>query len=581
VFRKILIPVGVSFLLGVTCAFAQQAMNTQSAPIPAATRSEMDCSGFIAGTPLSEDLYILDGADNDSRSEIRQFSTYEFVYLKSHSGATPGEGSEYSIVRRARSRRSGDPQPLGEMKLSEVGHISWYPGQMGSIHSLGTMYQDVGRVKVIRITPFAAIAQVTFACGPLQPGDFAVPYQQRPIPTYIPTKSFDRFAPPNGRMVGAITAGGGHAGVLGEGSIAHINLGNEDGVQAGQRFRIFHIFRENMDRGFKAAAEPPREIIGELVVLSVDARSSVAKVIRSIREISLGDGIELEEEVARAEAPPPPNNPPTIDCSAERTSAVVGGRVRITAKASDPDNDPLTFSWHTSDGRIIGSGASVTLDTSGVSPGTKTVTARVDDGRGGTADCSVDVAVQAPPQKAAAVTQLEASLELHSIYFPTAQPTALHPDGGLVESQQEILRSLAETFKKYLTFDSNARLVLEGHADERASDEYNYALTERRVARCKSFLVEQGVPASSIETQSLDEQGMLNAAQVREQMENNPELTPEQREKLLSSNLQGIVWAQNRRVDIILQPTGKQSIRRYPFNAKDALTLLNDKRLVR
>jgi hypothetical protein len=66
VFRKILIPVGVSFLLGVTCAFAQQAMNTQSAPIPAATRSEMDCSGFIAGTPLSEDLSILDGADNDS-----------------------------------------------------------------------------------------------------------------------------------------------------------------------------------------------------------------------------------------------------------------------------------------------------------------------------------------------------------------------------------------------------------------------------------------------------------------------------------------------------------------------------------
>ncbi len=293
-FRKLLIPVGVSFLLGVTCAFAQEATNAQTAPVAAASRTEMDCSGFIAGTPLSEDLHILDGADNDSRSEMRQFKPGEFVYLQSRTGAAPGEGSEYSILRRAKSLMFGGSRPLGDMKLDQIGHISWYPGQMSSIRSLGTMYEDVGRVKVVRTTPLGAIAEVTFACGPLYAGDFALPYQERNIPEYTPSADFDRFALPNGKMVGAITAGGGHAGVLGEGTIAHINLGNEDGVQAGQRFRVFHIFRDNVDRGFKAAAEPPREIIGELVVLSVDARSSVAMVVRSIREISLGDGIELE-----------------------------------------------------------------------------------------------------------------------------------------------------------------------------------------------------------------------------------------------------------------------------------------------
>jgi outer membrane protein OmpA-like peptidoglycan-associated protein len=580
VFRKLLIPVGVSFLLGVTCAFAQEAMNAQSAPVPAASRTEMDCSGFIAGTPLPEDLFILDGADNDSRSEVRQFSTYEYVYLKSRSGATPAEGSEYSIVRRAKSPLFGGSQPLGEMKLDQLGHISWYPGQMSSIHSLGTMYEDAGRVKVVRNTPFGAIAQITFACGPLYPGDFAVPYKERPIPEYIPTADFDRFAVPNGKMVGAITAGGDHAGVLGDGSIAYINLGNEDGVTPGQRFRIFHIFREGMDRGLKTLPEPPREILGELVVLSVDARASVAKVIRSTREISLGDGIELEEPIVYTPAPPLPNHPPTLSCSADRKSVVGSQRVRITAKASDPDSDTLTYSWSTSDGQVTGSGSSVTFDTSGLSPGRKTVTGHVDDGKGGTAECAVNVDVQAPP-KAAAVTQLEANLELRTIYFPTAQPTALHPDAGLVESQQAILTTLADNFKKYLTFDPNARLVLEGHADERASEQYNMGLTDRRVARAKSFLVGQGVPAANIETQPMDEQGMLNADQVKEQMQNNPDLTAEEREKLLSSNLKGIVWAQNRRVDIVLQPTGKRSIRRYPFNAKDALTLLNDKRLVR
>ena len=293
-FRKLLIPVGVSFLLGVTCAFAQEAMNAESAPVPAASRTEMDCSGFIAGTRLSEDLHILDGADNDSRSEIRQFKTGEFVYLRSRSGAAPGEGSEYSIMRKAKSPLLGGTRPLGDMKLDLLGHISWYPGQMSSIRSLGTMYEDVGRVKVIRSTPLGAIAEVTFACSPFYAGDFALPYQARTIPEYTRSTEFDRFALPNGEMVGAITAGGDHAGVLGEGSIAHINLGNEDGVQPGQRFRVFHIFRDNIDRGFKALPEPPREIIGEVVVLSVDARSSVAMVVRSIREISLGDGIELE-----------------------------------------------------------------------------------------------------------------------------------------------------------------------------------------------------------------------------------------------------------------------------------------------
>jgi hypothetical protein len=54
-------------------------------------------------------------------------------------------------------------------------------------------------------------------------------------------------------------------------------------------------------------------------------------------------------------------------------------------------------------------------------------------------------------------------------------------------------------------------------------------------------------------------------------------LTPEERQKLFS-NMQVIVLAQNRRVDVVLSTTGQQSVRRYPFNAKDALTLINTAR---
>ncbi len=98
---------------------------------------------------------------------------------------------------------------------------------------------------------------------------------------------------------------------------------------------------------------------------------------------------------------PKPNHPPTITCSVDRTSVFVGERVHITTNASDPDGDPLTYTWSNNGGQIVGSGAAVDLDTSGVAPGNYTVTVRVDDGRGGAADCTSTIevkAVPAPPQ---------------------------------------------------------------------------------------------------------------------------------------------------------------------------------------
>ncbi len=94
---------------------------------------------------------------------------------------------------------------------------------------------------------------------------------------------------------------------------------------------------------------------------------------------------------------PRPNRPPTIACSADRPSVFAGERVHITTNASDPDGDPLTYTWRANAGRIIGSGAAVDFDTTGLSPGNYTVTVRVDDGRGGAADCSSMVEVKAAP----------------------------------------------------------------------------------------------------------------------------------------------------------------------------------------
>jgi outer membrane protein OmpA-like peptidoglycan-associated protein len=103
---------------------------------------------------------------------------------------------------------------------------------------------------------------------------------------------------------------------------------------------------------------------------------------------------------------PKPNHPPTITCSADRTSVFVGERVHITTNASDPDGDPLTYTWRTNGGQIVGNGAAVDLDTTGAAPGTYTVVVRVDDGRGGAADCSstIEVKTVPPPPQASKIS---------------------------------------------------------------------------------------------------------------------------------------------------------------------------------
>src|ERR1700722_18719513 len=76
---------------------------------------------------------------------------------------------------------------------------------------------------------------------------------------------------------------------------------------------------------------------------------------------------------------PKPNHTPTISCSADHTSIAVGEPVSLTATASDSDNDPLTYSWNTSGGQIIGTGAAVKFDTSGLVTNRYTITGQVND----------------------------------------------------------------------------------------------------------------------------------------------------------------------------------------------------------
>ncbi len=273
--------------------------------------------------------------------------------------------------------------------------------------------------------------------------------------------------------------------------------------------------------------------------------------------------------------PLPPKNPPTMSLSASPTELTAGGPVTVTANCTSPDGVPVSVAnWTSSAGTVTGGGNTATLNTAGLPPGPVTVSATCTDSRNLTGQATTQVAIQNPPPPPVDKA-LEARLALHSVYFPTAQPTPKDPTGGLLPSQQKILLGLATDFKKYLEAKPDAHITLEGHADHRGSSEFNQALTERRVTRVKSFLVENGVPEAAIDTKALGKEHNLTTEEVKQSVEQNPDLTTEERKRALS-RIEIIRMASNRRVDVTLNAAGQTqtSVRQFPFNATDALSLI-------
>jgi peptidoglycan-associated lipoprotein len=159
---------------------------------------------------------------------------------------------------------------------------------------------------------------------------------------------------------------------------------------------------------------------------------------------------------------------------------------------------------------------------------------------------------------------------LSSVFFPTGYPTKREPDGGLLPSQQEVLARTATAFKAYLEYDPDARLTIVGNTDERDSKARNQSLSQRRADRVKEYLTKVGIPESKIETVAQGKEHPLDNATIKSLHEQNPNKAP----KSLGS-FQDLVWAYNRRVDLVLQPKGTQSTQFYPDTAPEAELLFN------
>jgi peptidoglycan-associated lipoprotein len=85
------------------------------------------------------------------------------------------------------------------------------------------------------------------------------------------------------------------------------------------------------------------------------------------------------------------------------------------------------------------------------------------------------------------------SREAQDVYFDYDK-NDIRADG------RETLTQDAAVIKRILAADPGFTIVIEGHCDERGSEEYNLALGDRRALAVKEFLVQLGVPDERLKT---------------------------------------------------------------------------------
>lgn len=158
--------------------------------------------------------------------------------------------------------------------------------------------------------------------------------------------------------------------------------------------------------------------------------------------VSDGRGESATDRVAITVLPRANHSPTISSVDPDRTRARVGERVSVSARASDPDNDELRYSWTSSAGTIRGNGSTVTLDTSGIEPDSGStqvrLTVTVSDPRGGVATDSASVTVfeqrtpeLVPQPRALSVSQaMEGEVLIVTI---TGSPGATGASSGSIE----------------------------------------------------------------------------------------------------------------------------------------------------
>jgi len=219
--------------------------------LPATEETAIQCAGYIAGSDEDDSLRLIGSEEGKQKYGL---ATDDIIYLNrgSEDGISPGD--RYYIQRRIRK-----------------------------VENFGWMIERSGWVTILAVQERTAMAVVTQACIDIHEGDYLIPFEEIPVPLVPRVKPATRLDPPSGKITGRIVASPNDFSELGEGYLVSLDVGEEQGIIPGNLFTIYRHVYDNT----------PRKPLGQLAVLTVQRRTSTAKIMYSLDPIRVGDNVEL------------------------------------------------------------------------------------------------------------------------------------------------------------------------------------------------------------------------------------------------------------------------------------------------
>jgi hypothetical protein len=270
------------------------------------TAADLYCGGFVSKDLVPNANFLAGGLESPNTTK---FARNDLVFL---AGSGYQTGQQYEIVR----------------ELKDPNRYELFAGQHSMLRAMGQPYSELGRVRIVDIRGKMAVGHVEFSCEPMVPGDFAIPFAEKPAVAFHAPQHFDRFMPSNGKASGRIVLAKDFDLLLGTGAKIYMNVGANQGVKVGDYLRAVRTYeadlRDPVDSlSFKASttedtqnippsieghmftktkgpsihvADMPRRAMGEIVVINVTPTTATGMVVFALEDVHVGDQVELDQQ---------------------------------------------------------------------------------------------------------------------------------------------------------------------------------------------------------------------------------------------------------------------------------------------
>lgn len=269
------------------------------------TAADLYCAGFISKPIQTKHQYVAGGLETPFTT---RFANGEAVYLKGKYEA----GQQYTIVR----------------ELVDPNRYELFPGQWSALKAAGQPYEELARVQVIDTRGKMAVAKVEFSCDAVLPGDYVVPFVEKPAALFHAPMRFDRFEPATAQLSGRIILAKDFDSELGTGGKVYLNVGANQGLKVGDFVRATRTYQTTADDlveglSFKAriqeptqtkelainpgmldktngpvlrVSDMPRRSVGEILILGVTPGTATGMIVFAMEPVHIGDRVEMDRQ---------------------------------------------------------------------------------------------------------------------------------------------------------------------------------------------------------------------------------------------------------------------------------------------